>query len=70
MNEYVFSEDVMMYGVTAFKYELSPATYNRTIPTYEDCHRGYPILPNGLCDVSACNFGKSFILIIITENDP
>lgn len=47
-----------MYGVNAKKYDLSPYTYNRISPAYDDCHRGYPILPNGLSDVSVCNFGK------------
>ncbi|KAJ8916567.1 hypothetical protein NQ315_000211 [Exocentrus adspersus] len=55
-----YSGDEKMYGLDAFKYDLTPSTYDRTTPSYDDCYQGIPKLPNGLADVSACYYGIPF----------
>ncbi|KAJ8932389.1 hypothetical protein NQ314_014700 [Rhamnusium bicolor] len=50
-------EDVKKYGVNAYKYDLTPSMFDRTIPSYDDCYQGIPKLPNGLSDASMCYFG-------------
>lgn len=50
--------DASKYGVSAYRYTLSPNTFNRTYPAYDDCFKGDPTtLPNGLTDVSNCYYG-------------
>ncbi|KAJ8956251.1 hypothetical protein NQ318_014983 [Aromia moschata] len=55
-----YSHEVEMYGVTAYRYELENTTYDRTTPSDGDCYKGEPKLPNGLSDVSKCNFDMPF----------
>lgn len=55
---YIFTGDETLYGLDAFRYDLTPSTYDRTKPSYDDCFKGVPTLPNGLSDASACYFGE------------
>ncbi|XP_018567424.1 scavenger receptor class B member 1-like isoform X2 [Anoplophora glabripennis] len=52
-----YSRDVKLYGVDAFRYDLTPSTFDRTNPSYDDCYKGTPALPNGLSDAAPCYFG-------------
>lgn len=53
-----------MYGVKAYRYNLSSSTYDRTFPAEDDCHKGNPPLPNGISDTSACYYGKIHLLVL------
>lgn len=53
----LLSEDVVKYGLNAYKFTLPGDIYNRTHPPEKDCYRNEPPLPDGLSDVSSCQYG-------------
>ncbi|XP_050311695.1 lysosome membrane protein 2-like isoform X2 [Anthonomus grandis grandis] len=67
----VYVSEASRYGMSGYKYEIPPSTFNRTKPDYEDCYRGNPVLPNGLADVSSCYsnypFAASFPHFMVAE---
>lgn len=60
-----FVEELDLYSLKAFRYNLSATTYDRTLPKLDDCYRGQPSLPNGIADISECYYGKSICLLLI-----
>ncbi|XP_056638677.1 scavenger receptor class B member 1-like isoform X1 [Diorhabda sublineata] len=54
-----YAREFERYGLKGYRFEMDQHFYNRTYPIENDCYRGKPILPNGLIDVSACNFDSS-----------
>lgn len=54
---FVNLDETSRYGMTGYRYEVPPTTFNRTQPEYDDCYRGNS-LPNGLADVSTCYNSK------------
>uniref|UniRef100_A0A6P7GLU9 Uncharacterized protein LOC114344237 n=1 Tax=Diabrotica virgifera virgifera TaxID=50390 RepID=A0A6P7GLU9_DIAVI len=51
--------DIEKYSLNGYRYEMEPHFYDRIYPATEDCYHGTPSLPNGLTDVSACNYEMS-----------
>ncbi|XP_050501599.1 scavenger receptor class B member 1 isoform X2 [Diabrotica virgifera virgifera] len=54
-----YARDIEKYSLNGYRYEMEPHFYDRIYPATEDCYHGTPSLPNGLTDVSACNYGVS-----------
>ncbi|KAK9506452.1 hypothetical protein O3M35_008390 [Rhynocoris fuscipes] len=53
-----YSEEIQMYGMTGYKFDLPNNSFARPDNPDEECYRdpAYPILPSGLSDVSPCYF--------------
>lgn len=49
------------YGIPGYRYSLPENSYDRTLPPQDDCYSSYPPLPNGLSDVSKCQFGMPMV---------
>ncbi|XP_072382211.1 scavenger receptor class B member 1-like isoform X1 [Diabrotica undecimpunctata] len=54
-----YTRDIEKYSLNGYRYEMEPNFYDRIFPATEDCYHGTPSLPNGLIDVSVCNYGVS-----------
>lgn len=53
-----YNSDSSKYGIPAYRFTLSPNSFNRTYPAFDDCFKGYPTtLPDGMTDVSNCYYG-------------
>lgn len=56
-----FTNETSRYGMTANRYDVPLTLFHRTEPSYLDCHKGNPTLPNGVADISVCYNGYPFV---------
>uniref|UniRef100_A0A146KWQ3 Scavenger receptor class B member 1 n=1 Tax=Lygus hesperus TaxID=30085 RepID=A0A146KWQ3_LYGHE len=54
-----FKREQVVRGMTAYRFELPNTTFSRPTNPEEECYKDptYPLLPEGLTDISPCYFG-------------